>query len=109
MKRKIIGVTVGTPTSPKKIENEINPVKTVNGNVPDKNGNVEIGAPIVVGSVEPSIPCLWFNTNITEVGTLNLTRNAEGNEVTVKIGDETYGVEDAGVNNSEQTYNFEII
>lgn len=39
---KIIGVTVGTPTSPKKIENEIKPVKTVNGKAPDQNGNVEV-------------------------------------------------------------------
>lgn len=39
---KIIGVTVGTPTSPKKIENEIKPVKTVNGQEPDENGNVEV-------------------------------------------------------------------
>ena len=38
----IIGVTVGTPTSPKKIENEIKPVKTVNGKAPDENGNVEV-------------------------------------------------------------------
>lgn len=39
---KIIGVTVGTPTSPKKIENEIKPVKTVNRQEPDENGNVEV-------------------------------------------------------------------
>lgn len=43
-KRKIIGVTVGTPISPKKIEDKINPVKTVNGKAPDENGNVEIEA-----------------------------------------------------------------
>lgn len=40
---KIIGVTVGTPTSPKKIEEELKPVKTVNGVAPDENGNVEVG------------------------------------------------------------------
>lgn len=39
---KIIGVTVGTPTSPAKIENEIKPVKTINGIAPDDNGNVEV-------------------------------------------------------------------
>lgn len=38
----IIGVTVGTPTSPQKIEKEIKPVKTVNGVEPDENGNVEV-------------------------------------------------------------------
>lgn len=39
---KIIGVTVGTPTSPFKMEQEIKPVKTINGVVPDANGNVEV-------------------------------------------------------------------
>lgn len=38
----IIGVTVGTPTSPKKIENEIKPVKTINSIAPDDNGNVKL-------------------------------------------------------------------
>ena len=39
---KIIGVTVGTPTSPAKMEKELKPVKTVNGKEPDENGNVEV-------------------------------------------------------------------
>lgn len=42
MSRKIIGVTVGTPISPRKIEQEIEPVKTVNGKKPDENGNVDV-------------------------------------------------------------------
>jgi hypothetical protein len=42
MSRKIIGVTVGTPISPSKIEAELKPVKTVNGVEPDESGNVEI-------------------------------------------------------------------
>lgn len=42
MSRKIIGVTVGTPISPSKIEKELKPVKTVNGTCPDDNGNVAI-------------------------------------------------------------------
>lgn len=41
---KIIGVTVGTPTSPARMEREIKPVKTVNGITPDENGNVEVPA-----------------------------------------------------------------
>ena len=41
-KRKIIGVTVGTPLSPSKIENELKPIKTVNGEAPDENGNVTV-------------------------------------------------------------------
>ena len=39
---KIIGVTVGTPLSAAKIEEELNPVKTVNGVKPDKTGNVRV-------------------------------------------------------------------
>lgn len=42
-RRKIIGVTVGTPTSPSKMEKEIKPVKSVNDVAPDENGNVKIG------------------------------------------------------------------
>lgn len=42
MKRKIIGVTVGTPISPSTIERDIKPVKTVNGVAPDENGNVDV-------------------------------------------------------------------
>ena len=41
---RIIGVTVGTPTSPAKMEQELKPVKTVNGIAPDENGNVEVEA-----------------------------------------------------------------
>jgi len=41
---KIIGVTVGTPISPKKIGEKLKLVKTVNGNAPDENGNVEVDA-----------------------------------------------------------------
>lgn len=44
MSRKIIGVTVGTPTSPNKMKDEIKPVQTVNGQAPDENGNVDIEA-----------------------------------------------------------------
>lgn len=39
---RIIGVTVGTPISPKAIERKLKPVKTVNGIEPDQNGNVNI-------------------------------------------------------------------
>lgn len=50
MKRKIIGVTVGTTISPSKmaskVEEKINPVKTVNGKAPDENGNVEVDVKI---------------------------------------------------------------
>lgn len=42
MSRKIIGVTVGTPISPQKIEKELKPVKSVNGIIPDAEGDVSI-------------------------------------------------------------------
>lgn len=42
MSKKIIGVTVGTPISPNRIAAKIKPVKTVNGEAPDENGNVEV-------------------------------------------------------------------
>lgn len=42
MSRKIIGATVGTPTSPATLERLLNPVKTINGVKPDKNGNVVV-------------------------------------------------------------------
>ena len=43
MNKKIIGVTVGTTTSPKLLEKTLKPVKTVNGVEPDENGNVLVG------------------------------------------------------------------
>ena len=39
---KIIGITVGTPTSPAYMDRELKPVKTVNGVAPDENGNVNV-------------------------------------------------------------------
>lgn len=42
MRKKVIGVTVGTPIKPSKIDETIKPVKTVNGIAPDENGNVEV-------------------------------------------------------------------
>jgi hypothetical protein len=42
MSRKIVGVTVGTPISPEKLKEKLNPVTSVNGVVPDQYGNVEI-------------------------------------------------------------------
>lgn len=39
---KIIGVTVGTPTSPAKMAQELKPVRTINGVPPDENGNVAV-------------------------------------------------------------------
>lgn len=52
MSKKIIGATVGTPTSPKKIKDEIKPVNTVNGKAPDENGNVEVETPSKVSDLE---------------------------------------------------------
>lgn len=60
MSKKIIGVTVGTTISPKKIEKELNPVKTVNGQAPDENGNVA-----VVGNNGISATHSWNGTKLT--------------------------------------------
>ncbi len=40
--KRIIGVTVGTPISPARIDEALKPVKTVNGVAPDARGNVEV-------------------------------------------------------------------
>lgn len=72
MIRKIIGATVGTPLSPKKIEKELNPVKKVNGKTPDASGNVEVeGTPGPAGPagvyIGPDAPTegqvAWIDTN----------------------------------------------
>lgn len=61
MRKKIMGVTVGTPTSPNKIKDEIKPVQTVNGVKPDENGNVEIsvsggGGGGIDQETDPTVP-----------------------------------------------------
>lgn len=50
MGRKIIGATVGTPLNPNKVGEILNPVKSVNGEFPDENGNVTVTAE---GDVSP--------------------------------------------------------
>lgn len=42
MKRKIVGVTVGTPMSPQMIREKLKPVTSVNGVEADNNGNVDV-------------------------------------------------------------------
>lgn len=42
MRRKIIGVTVGTPLSPRSIRDKLNAVTSINGVEPDENGNIEV-------------------------------------------------------------------
>ena len=42
MNETIYGATVCTPTSTKKIENDMKPVKTISGNKPDEHGNIDI-------------------------------------------------------------------
>ena len=66
-KIKIIGATVGTPTSPAAMEEKIKPVKSVNGNFPDESGNVKIdvpegsgGAGVHVGPEPPDDPNATF-------------------------------------------------
>lgn len=42
MSKKIVGVTVGTPIKPSVIEQKIKPVKSINGILPDDDGNVGV-------------------------------------------------------------------
>ena len=66
---KIIGVTVGTPISPKLIKEKLKPVTSVNGIEADENGNVEVEIP--EGSIgEPgkdgiSVTHSWSGTTLT--------------------------------------------
>ena len=62
MRKKIIGVTVGTPTSPKMLEKRMKPVKTVNGVAPDENGNATLTAEEVGAR-----PDTWMPT-VEEIG-----------------------------------------
>lgn len=59
MSRRIIGVTVGTPISPKAIERKLNPVKSVNGVEPDENGNVDVSGSTGAGGSARVL--LWSN------------------------------------------------
>ena len=57
-KRKIIGVTVGTPLSPSKIDDKLKPIKTVNGEAPDENGNVTVNPRVTEGDKGEIIECI---------------------------------------------------
>lgn len=90
MSKPVIGVTVGTPTSPAKIADEIKPVKTVNWVAPDKNGNVEVegggidistarvGQTIVVKAVdENGKPTEWESADFPESGANIITAESK--------------------------------
>ena len=51
---KIIGITVGTPMSPRTIKDKLHPVTSVNGINADEHGNVEIN--VSSGSTASSVP-----------------------------------------------------
>lgn len=65
----IYGNTVGTPTSPKKIEEVLNPVKTVNGKAPDKNGNVKLDRVATTEPMEDDIPKIFFGGALQQTKT----------------------------------------
>ena len=71
---KIIGATVGTPTSVAKIEHDMKPVKTVNGNSPDENGNVEIptGGDSSGGGYSKTVLWQWAGGLSFRIGSLSL-------------------------------------
>lgn len=83
--RKIIGVTVGTPTSPSKIGEELKPVKTVNGVKPDKNGNVQVSTPTVDLSGKADKP-LVVNATRNEDRTFTTDHSADEIKTFVSAG-----------------------
>ena len=72
MSKKIVGVTVGTPISPKALENKLKPVKTVNGVAPDEYGNVEVAGGDGGASVDEVLDAI---PTVTDVA---VTENADG-------------------------------
>lgn len=70
---KIIGVTVGTPTSPAAMEEKMKPVKSVNGKFPDESGNVELDIPEGSGGASVSVDgkTLILENGIMRVNTTN--------------------------------------
>ena len=90
---KIIGATVGTPIAPAKIEKEIKPVKTVNGQCPDENGNVaiEVGGGTTATALHIGANGNWFigevDTGVKAAGE-NGKDGVDGQDgVTPHIGD----------------------
>lgn len=49
---KIIGITVGTPLSPRSIKDKLHPVTSVNGVSADEHGNVEVDIPTLPSTEE---------------------------------------------------------
>lgn len=97
MSRKIMGVTVGTPTSPKKIEDVLKPVKTVNGVAPDEDGNVEVigndgVSPVVsVSDIEGGSRLTIVDKDGTKtVDVLNGTNGRDGEDGYTPIKDVDY-------------------
>ena len=80
MHRKIIGVTVGTPINPVKMEEIIKPVKTVNGVEPDENGNVKVTA---------EEPLIGLSSEITPSQVAEAVK--AGRDVVITHVDLTYG------------------
>ena len=79
---KIIGVTVGTPTSPKKIEEELKPVKTVNGIAPDKNGNVNVSGS---GGSGGGVFYVDVDVNVTTEDITEITTIGEANKTLAEV------------------------
>lgn len=100
MRKPIVGVTVGTPTSLRKIENEIKPVKTVNGISPDEKGNVEVkgnNGATFTPSVSPDGVISWTNDNGLENPEPTNIKGGDG--VGIKsIEQTTTSTEDGGEN-----------
>ena len=81
---KIRGNTVGTPTSPAKMEKELKPVKTVNGQEPDEQGNVVVGG----GSAElPTVTAI----DLSNFENGSFTETAGGVTITHTVTFDTQG------------------
>lgn len=70
---------------------------------------------LIISSEQPSVPCLWFDTSNgssnTDLATFRLTPNTDKTSVYAEVDGDTYGVENATVNEEPKvsTYNFDII
>lgn len=89
MSRKIIGVTVGTPISPAVIEEELRPVKTVNGVAPDESGNVEVDSGGNFDYTAYGLPIVYLTGDTTGMNkdnavTLNYVYGERSGTATVK-------------------------
>ena len=89
MSKKIIGVTVGTPLSPRAIKEKLNPVTSVNGTKADENGNVQIEVGGSGGGTASAIPVDEMLEFLMDIDLIQPLANAN-NEVYVDANNKLY-------------------